>query len=237
MNIPSSSTLLHSEAFRLLPWYVKGQLDYGRLQQVDMHVQGCLSCRREAEGLTQLFCVHAHLSGPRQVDEARLAALLARIDQYEASQRPRPPRASRANSLLGQLRDIVLGWFDNRLMLIGGACAAVMLAIVLGPVLLTPAIETQQHVLSSPVNAPDEVRVKLQLRSKMSPADAERVISRVLAARNVQIGHRLEQRSPGEYVLVLEHKPDVRALSELLVAWSAAPEVAAASIDDIASAQ
>jgi hypothetical protein len=132
---------------------------------------------------------------------------------------------------------IILGWFNDRLFLVGGACTAAMLAIVVGTLLRSPAVETEQHVLSSPVAAPNEVRVKLEFRSEMSPAEAERVISEVLAARNVQIAHRLERRSPGVYTLVLEQKPDVRALSELVAAWGAVPEVAAASIDDTASAQ
>jgi anti-sigma factor RsiW len=232
MNTPSSSTLLHGETFRLLPWYVKGQLDSERLQQVGLHLQGCLSCRREAEGLTQLFCAHAQLRKPRPVDEARLGALFARIERYETSQRRQPPRAGHALSSLRQLRDIIAGWFDNRLMLIGSACAAVMLAILVGPLLLSPQGDTRQHVLSSPVTAPNEVRVKLQFRSDMSPADAERVIAKVLVERNLQIAHRIERRSAREYALVLEQKPDFGALSGLLGAWAAAPEVATATIDD-----
>ena len=140
MNSPSSTTLMHSESFRLLPWYVKGQLDPEQLRQVDLHLQGCLACRREAEGLTQLFCAHAQINKPRPVDEARLDALFARIDQYEVSRRPQPPRvSSRESSALSRLRDIISGWLDGRFMLVGGACAAALLAIAIGPMLLSPA--------------------------------------------------------------------------------------------------
>lgn len=237
MNSPSSTTLMHSESFRLLPWYVKGQLDPERLKQVDLHLQGCLACRREAEGLTQLFCAHEQLNKPRPVDEARLDALFAKIDQFEASRRPQRPRAKPENSGLSRLREIILSWLDGRLMLVGGACAAALLAVAIGPMLLSPAVETQQQVLSSPVNAPNELRVKLQLRSAMSQADVERMVKTALAERRVQIGYRIEQRSASEYALVFAQKPDFAVLSQLLSTWSAAPGVEVATIDDAAASQ
>ena len=237
MNTPSSSTLVHSESFRLLPWYVKGQLDPERLQQVDRHLQGCLACRREAEGLTQLFCAHAQLSKPRPVDEARLDALFTRIDRYEASRRRQPPRAGTATSALSRLRDVILGWLDARFMLVGGACAAALLAIAIGPMLLSPGVETQQHVLSSPVNAPNSLRVKLEFRSATSQADVERVVAAALAERHLQVAYRIEQRSASEYALIFEKKPDLAALSELLGMWRAAPNVESAAIDDAAAAK
>jgi hypothetical protein len=202
-----------------------------------MHLQGCLACRREAEGLTKLFCAHAQISKPRPVDEARLDALFARIDQFEASRRPQRPRARADSSALSKLRDIILEWLDRRLMLVGGACAAALLAIAVGPMLLSPAVETQQQVLSSPVNAPNELRVKLEFRSATSQADVERVVKSALAAQQLQLKYRIEQRSASEYALVFEQKPDFAVLSELLSTWGGAPGVAAAAIDDGAAAQ
>src|SRR5688572_23181490 len=109
MNSPSSSTLMHSESFRLLPWHVKGQLDPERSRQVEMHLQGCLACRREAEGLTQLFCAHSQLNKPRPVDEGRLDELFAKIDRYEESRRPQPPPRARAtSSMLSRLREVLM---------------------------------------------------------------------------------------------------------------------------------
>jgi anti-sigma factor RsiW len=226
---------MHSESFRLLPWYVKGQLDPEQLRQVDLHLQGCLACRREAEGLTQLFCAHAQINKPRPVDEARLDALFARIDQHEASRRPQPPRVKPESSMLNRLRDIISGWLDSRFMLVGGACAAALLAVAIGPMLLSPAVETQQQVLSSPSNAPNELRVKLEFRSATSPAEVKRVVQSTLDKRQLQLAYRVEQRSASEYALVFEQKPDFAVLSELIGAWSAAPEVAAAAIDDTAA--
>lgn len=229
---------MHSESFRLLPWYVKGQLDPERLRQVDMHLQGCLACRREAEGLTQLFCAHSQLNKPRPVDEARLDALFEKIDQYEGSRRIQPPRPRPTRSTLSRLRDILMNWFfDTRLMLVGGACAAALIAVVVSPMLQAPGVETQHQVLSSPSNAANELRVKLQFRSAKSQADVERMVAAALADRNLQIAYRVEQRSPGEYALVFAQKPDFAVLSELLGTWNAAPEVAAASIDDTAAGQ
>lgn len=227
---------MHSESFRLLPWHVKGQLDPERSRQVEMHLQGCLACRREAEGLTQLFCAHSQLNKPRPVDEARLDALFAKIDRYEESRRPQPPRASSASSWLGRLREVLMGWFfDTRLMLVGGACAAVLLVIVVAPMVSSPNVGTQHQVLSSPTQGADELRVKLQFRSATSQADVARMVATTLAERKLQIKYRIEQRSAGEYALVLEQKPDFAALSELLSAWNAAPGIAAASIDDTAA--
>lgn len=237
MNSPSSTTLMHSESFRLLPWYVKGQLDPAQLRQVDLHLQGCLACQREAEGLTNLFCAHEQLNQPRPVDEARLNALFDRIEQFESSQRRQPPRDRTEASVFSQLRDMILGWFDNRLMLIGSACAAALLIIVAAPMMLSPSIETQQQVLSSGTNAPNELRVKLQFRSAMSQAQVRRVVATALAERQLQIAYRIEQHSAGEYALVFEQKPDFAVLSALLEAWNKAPEVAAATIDDGATAK
>lgn len=227
---------MHSESFRLLPWYVKGQLDPERARQMDMHLQGCLACRREAEGLTQLFCAHSQLNQPRPVDEDRLDALFAKIDRYEESRRPQPPRARASGSLLSRLREVLMGWFfDTRLMLVGGACAAVLLAIIVVPMVSSPDGGTQQQVLSSPTQGVEPLRVKLQFRSATSQADVERMVARTLTERKLQIEYRIEQRSAGEYALVLEQKPDFAALSELLGVWSAAPGVASASIDDTAA--
>lgn len=228
---------MHSESFRLLPWYVKGQLDPERLRQVDMHLQGCLACRREAEGLTQLFGAHEQLNEPRPVNEARLDDLFAKIDQYEASRRSQPPRAQPQVSMWVRIRDVLMSWFfDTRLMLIGGACAAALLAIVVGPMFTSPQeqapVEIQHQVLSSSSTAPDELRVKLQFRSATSPADVERIVAATLAERKLQMEYRIERRSDGEYALVFEQKPDFALLSELLGAWGAAPGVAAASIDE-----
>jgi anti-sigma factor RsiW len=228
---------MHSESFRLLPWHVKGQLDPERSRQVDMHLQGCLACRREAEGLTQLFCAHSQLNKPRPVDEARLDALFAKIDRYEESRRPQPPRARAASSMLSRLREVLMGWFfDTRLMLAaGGACAAALLAIIIGPMVSSPDVGIQHQVLSSPTQGADELRVKLQVRSATSQADVERIVATTLTERKLQIQYRIERRSAGEYALIFARKPDFAALSELLGAWSSAPGIASASIDDTAA--
>jgi anti-sigma factor RsiW len=226
---------MHSESFRLLPWYVKGQLDAERARQMEMHLQGCLACRREAEGLTQLFCAHSQINKPRPVDEARLDALFARIERYEESRRPQPPRPIVAGSLLNRVREVLMRWFfDTRLMLVSGACAAALLAIVIGPMVLSPNAGTQQQVLSSPTQGA-ELRVKLQFRSATSQADVERIVATTLAERKLQVEYRIEKRSAGEYALVFQQKPDFAALSELLGAWSATPGIASASIDDTAA--
>jgi anti-sigma factor RsiW len=226
---------MHSESFRLLPWYVKGQLNPEQARQVDSHMQGCLACRREAEGLTQLFCAHTQLSKPRPVDEARLDALFARIDSYETSRRRQPPLARNTGSVLTRLREMLTEWLNTRLMLVGGACAAILLAVAIGvglePTALTPAVETQQQVLSSPTTTASKLRVKLQLRSAMSQAEVERLIAATLTERKVQLGYRVEQRSGAEYAVIFEQTPDLVVLSELLETWRGMPSVVDAGID------
>ena len=235
MNSPRPSTLTHGESFRLLPWYVKGRLDPEQLRQVDLHLQGCLACRREADGLTQLFCAHTQLSKPRQVDDARLDALFARIDRYEASRRREPPRAGKTRSALARLRDAIAEWLETRFVLVAGACAATVLAVVLAPTMFAPTVETQHQVLSSPVAAPNELRVSLQFRSATLHAEAERVVSSALTERRLQYAYRVEQRLSTEYVVVFEQTPDFMILSELFRAWRAVPNVAHVDIDSASS--
>jgi anti-sigma factor RsiW len=231
MNTSRSSAPLHSEAFRLLPWYVQGRLEPERLQQVDGHVSGCLACRREAEGLTQLFCAHAQLTKPRPVDEARLKALFARIDRYEATQRRPPPRPGTSKVMLMRWRDAIVEWFDTRFMLIGGACAAAVLAVMVAPLIFSPATQTYHEVLSSPAADAATVVVKLRFRMPTERAEAERLIASTLAERGVRSPYRLQQRSSSEYALTFEQKPELAALSAMLTAWRATPQVADAAID------
>jgi len=231
MNTSSSSAPLHSEAFRLLPWYVQGRLEPERLRQVEGHVDGCLACRREAEGLTQLFCAHAQLTKPRPVDEARLEALFARIDRYEATQRRPPRRPAVSKSTLMRWRDAIVEWLDTRFMLVGGACAAALLAAMVAPVVFSPASQTYHEVLSSRTADAGAVVVKLRFRAPVERAEAERLIASTLAERGVRNPYRLEQRSSNEYALTFEQKPELGALSAMLAAWRAAPQVADAAID------
>jgi len=233
MNTSRSSTLLHGEAFRLLPWYVKGLLEPERLRQVDLHLEGCLACRREAEGLTQLFCVHAQITKPRPIDEGRLQSLFARIDRYEAARR-RPPRAGSARSALMRWRERILEWLDTRFMLVGSASAAALLAAVVGPMMLSSSVETRQQVLSSP-EAAAGVRVKLRFRSTVQLPEVERLVASTLTERRVSSAYRVEQRSGSEYTVIFEQKPDLAALSGLLASWRAAPSIADAGIDDAAA--
>lgn len=44
----------HTEAQRLLPWFVNGTLKDEELARIELHLRECADCRREADGLRQL---------------------------------------------------------------------------------------------------------------------------------------------------------------------------------------
>jgi anti-sigma factor RsiW len=44
----------HTEAQRLLPWFVNGTLEDEELARIEQHLGECADCRREADGLRQL---------------------------------------------------------------------------------------------------------------------------------------------------------------------------------------
>jgi hypothetical protein len=63
--------------------YVNGSLGARLLRDLEVHLCDCPACQRESGALAALFEAIAGSLPERQVDEARLNALIARIDRYE----------------------------------------------------------------------------------------------------------------------------------------------------------
>jgi hypothetical protein len=88
--------LTHRGAVKILPMYVNGSLGSRLLRDIEVHLCDCRACQRESSALAALFEAVAGSWPERQVDEARLTALLARIDRYEME------RANRSSAVLPQ---------------------------------------------------------------------------------------------------------------------------------------
>lgn len=76
----------HTEAQRLLPWFVNGTLKDDELALIERHLGECADCRREADGLRQLQA--AFTDTAPSVDATQSFLRLRR--RIEVSRAPRP---------------------------------------------------------------------------------------------------------------------------------------------------
>lgn len=234
MDTIHSSGLTHSEAQQVLPWYVNKRLGTDQAQRVEAHMAGCPICRGEVDELAALFTAHDSGGADRPVNEARLDAVFARIDRYEAERRRQADRRGRPRwDLLGIG---LLGWLIARPALVAGTFAAVALTVVAVPMLRSPG-EVPYQVLSSGEPAAEALRVRLEFQTAPDRGAIERVVSEGIAGRVSQAAYRVEQRSATEYLVIFAHKPPVTTVSDIVDSWSRAPNVRAAAIDDKAASQ
>jgi hypothetical protein len=225
------TSLTHHEAQKILPWYVNRRLGAAESRGVEAHLRGCPICRREADGLATLFSAHEGVA-ERPVDEARLDALFARIEQYEGERRAQSRRSDDNGRSLWQLLTVgVLGWLVARPGLIAGALAAVVVAVVAVPMLESPATD-QFQVLSSSEPTADTFRVVLRFQAAPERDAIERLVRSGVPAQTPGSEYRIERRSDTEYVVVFDRKPSVTAVSQMIGSWGTAPHVVAATIDD-----
>jgi len=223
-----SDDLMHRQALEILPWYVQRQLGPEESRKMDAHLATCSACRREAAGLARMFNVHEQSIPDRAVDEKRLDALFARIDQYEA-ERPKVQqrRATDAASVWTRLNEMFAGWLA-RPALLAGAAAAILAVFVGVPMLDRPA-STTQEVLTNAMK--DPFRVTFHLKTGQDAAQIEKIIDTARAAGKIAGNYRIESHSTSEYTVVFDQKPDVAAISQLVSEWRNAPNVADVAID------
>jgi anti-sigma factor RsiW len=234
MDTVHSSDPIHRELELLLPWYVKGRLDAAEARQVQAHLAQCPTCRAEADGLAALFAAHERTMTDRPVDEARLSEVFARIDAYEAQRAKRAGRTNGRNepmhsSVWASLGAAVFGLLSARPALLASTFAAVALAVIAVPMLRTPAAD--YGLLSSGETAPESLSVRLRVSGNSTQQDVERLVQSSLRERKMQGKYRVSQHGSGEYIVTLEQKPSIDAMSRLIADWQKAPNVTDVAID------
>jgi anti-sigma factor RsiW len=231
MDTAHSSDPKHRELELLLPWYVKGRLDAAETQRVQAHLETCPTCRAEADGLAKLFVAHEQTITDRPVNETQLSEVFARIDAYEVQRKKRANGRSEPirSSGWATLGAALLSLLSARPALVAGTFAAVALAVVAIPMLRAPAPE--YGLLSSEDSAPDSLSVRLRFSGNTTQQDVERLVQSSLRERKMQGTYRVRSQGSGEYVVTLEQKPSVAALSGLISDWQKAPNVANVAID------
>jgi hypothetical protein len=241
MDTVRSSDPMHRELELLLPWYVKGRLDANETRQVQAHLNKCPTCRAEADGLTKLFTVHEQTMVDRPVDEARLNDVFARIDAYEAQRTQRaerlssegdPRRSSVWTNVWSRLGAMLSDWLSARPALLAGTFAALVLAVIAIPMLrTTTAPDDQYGLLSSGEPASESLSLRVRFTGTPTRQEVERLVQSSLRERKMQGAYRIEPRGSGEYVVTLQQKPSIDALSGLVGEWQSSPNVADVAIE------
>jgi anti-sigma factor RsiW len=232
MDTGHSGDLAHRRVLENLPWYVNGQLEPEEFHRVETHLGGCAACRREADGLAMLLSTHAAAIPDRPVDEARLDALFARIDRYEATRRERlvGVRNIARPSLWQRFREALASWLTMQPALVAGAFAAVLLAAVVVPVLRSQAPEVPQYEVLGP--ATDALSIRVRFQTAADATALERLIEASRTEGQLTGQYRIEKRTSTEYVVVFEQKPGIEAVSKVIQSWRSAPNVTEVAIDD-----
>jgi anti-sigma factor RsiW len=228
----------HRELELLLPWFVKGRLEVAEARQVQDHLATCPSCREEVEGLSKLFAAHEattsrEMAARHPSEDAQLKDVLARIDAYEAQ---RSGRAARQNgsepmrsSFLVTLGAALAGFLSARPVLLASTFAAVVLAVIAVPMLRTSAPE--YGLLSSSEPMPNSLSVRMSVSASVTQKDVERLVQSGLREHEIQGRYQVKNNGSGEYIVTLEEKPPIDALSHLIGEWQGAPNVTDVQID------
>jgi hypothetical protein len=227
MDTLRSDDLKHRQALEILPWYVRRQLGPEESRKMDAHLATCSACRREAAGLARMFNVQEQSIPDRAVDEKRLDALFARIEQYEAERPKARQRQAAAPSVWSRLSEMLTGWLPKPALL-AGAAAAILAVIVAVPMLDRPA-SGEYEVLKG--DWEPAFSVTFHLKTGQDAAQFEKMIDAARASGKLVGKYSIDRRSATEYRVVFAQKPGVDAMNELFAEWRNAPNVANVTID------
>lgn len=85
MNAETHTQDQHRHIQRLLPWYANDSLAEAEYRLVDRHIRGCLTCRRELQGLKKLAQAVNQSSDMDVAAETSFAALSAKLRSRDNS--------------------------------------------------------------------------------------------------------------------------------------------------------
>jgi anti-sigma-K factor RskA len=237
METVLTSDPFHRELELLLPWYVNGRLDAEEARQVEAHLAECPACQRDVAELARLLHAHAQTVDERPVDDAKMHALLDKIEGGEKLQPQSPKKRDTAerSSLWESLSRFMGSWLGAQPALVVATIAALSLVVVSMTMMRLDSTDGQYGVLSSSEPETEEFRLKLRFEGAPGRAEVEKLIASGVRERQVQGAYRIDQREGGEYVVTFGEKPTVDAVSGLISEWRNAPNVAEVSIDGSAA--
>jgi hypothetical protein len=86
-------------------------------------------------------------------------------------------------------------------------------------------------LLSSEDAAPDSLSVRVRFSGNATQQEVERLVQSSMRERKMQGTYRVRSQGSGEYIVTLEQKPSIEALSGLISDWQKTPNVADVAID------
>ena len=220
-----SSGLAHQQALEVLPWYVSGRLEPEEARWVETHLGDCPDCQREADGLTKMISLHQMATPQRPVNEARLRALLGRIEGYEAGRVTQTGDTRESpRSAWEAFKQRMQSWLNVRPVLLASVCTAAIVAAIGVPTLRAPVSTDAPFNVEGP--AVDELKIRVRFAGAPERGEIERLVRSGYAGP-----FRIETVTDTQYVVSLKDKPAIDTVSGLLSSWRGAPNVADVQID------
>lgn len=223
MNIHTlQSAEQHEQISMLLPWYLNQTLDPAERQQVENHIRGCLSCRRELVHLRRLAAAVKQTS---DLDTAAMASFESVQAKFQMARQPAEPsdvnqpdarpekRDNRMPSLSANAtrrRQPIRAFIHNQGMGLAIA-ASILLAIVPFTIrhgLKTPATDGYYTLSDAKPESSAGVELRVVFSKSISSSDIDDILGKIN-------GQRVDgPNSVGAYTIRLDSatgSPDIGA--------------------------